>query len=119
MSALRISERILYPNGSIILRANSSKEAHTDVIFIENIALNVHRYVEDILHEAPVLYSPFIGDKLLLMRDIKNSGNQHLDKADIQRIDWSASSQDFNFIETFLRNVGPGLVVIEPMRFAL
>ena len=41
--------------------AGISTKAHTDLIFVENRALNAHRYVEDVPQEAVI---PFIIKRL-------------------------------------------------------
>lgn len=99
-----ISERLSFNGGSVMVWAGISREAHTDLIFVENGALNAHRYIEDILQNAVVPYSHFIGDGFVLMQDnarphVALVVNEYLDEVGIERMVWPACSPDFNPIE--------------------
>lgn len=99
-----ISERLSFNGGSVMVWAGISTEAHTDLIFVENGALNAHRYVEDILQETVVPFSHFIGDDFILMQDnakphVARVVNEYLNEVGIRRVDWPSCSPDLNPIE--------------------
>lgn len=99
-----ISERVSYNGGSVMVWAGISRDARTDLIFVENGALNAHRYIDEILQNAVVPYSHFIGDGFILMQDnarphVARIVNEYLDEVDIERMVWPACSPDLNPIE--------------------
>lgn len=99
-----ISERVSFNGGSVMVWAGISTEAHTDLIFVENGALNAHRYVEDVLQESVVPFSHFIGDGFVLMHDnarphVARVVTEYLTVVGIRTFDWPACSPDANPIE--------------------
>lgn len=99
-----ITELISYHGGSVMVWAGISANARTELLFVENGALNAHRYIEEVLQEAVV---PFVfGNQFILMHDnarphVARVVTDYLDEVGIERLDWPACSPDLNLIEHF------------------
>lgn len=99
-----ISERVSFRGGSVMVWAGISTEAHTELIFVENGAMNAHRYVEDILQDVVVPYSHFIGNDFVLMHDNARPHTarlvtEYLEAVGVRTLNWPACSPDLNPIE--------------------
>lgn len=99
-----ISPRTPFGGGSVMVWAGISIEARTDLVIIENGALNANRYIEECLAEHVIPFAPFVGDNFCLMHDnarphVARVVNDYLDEMDIQRLDWPPRSPDLNPIE--------------------
>lgn len=62
-------------DGSVMVWANLSTEALTELIFAENCALNPHKHVEDVLHKVVVLFPHSIQDVCLMHENAKQTIN--------------------------------------------
>lgn len=99
-----ISERLSFYGGSVMIWAGISREGRTNLIFVENGALNAHRYIEEILQEAVIPFAPLIGEEFILMQDnatphVAHVVNEFLDEVGIRRLEWPPYSPDLNPIE--------------------
>jgi hypothetical protein len=69
MNDMHLGKSIFFNGGSVMVWAGILTNAHSALIFVENGAVNAHRYVENILQEAVVPFYHFIGDGFVLMHD--------------------------------------------------
>jgi hypothetical protein len=53
----------------IMIWADISLKAHTDLMFVENGAMTAHRYILECVESHVILYAPFIGEHFLFMDD--------------------------------------------------
>ena len=99
-----ITERISYQGGSVMVWAGISNAARTDLVFVDNGAMNAHRYIEDVLGEHVIPFAPLIGENFILMQDnarphVAHVVTQYLEEVGVRTLDWPACSPDMNPIE--------------------
>jgi hypothetical protein len=84
--------------------AGISLEAHTDLVFVENGAMTVHRYILERVESHVVPYAPFIGENFLFMDDnarpyMARIVVRYLEQVGIRLLPWPVNSPDLNPIE--------------------
>ena len=99
-----ISPSTPFGGGSIMVWAGISMHARTNLVLIENGALNANRYIEECLADHVIPFAPFVGQNFVLMHDnarphVARVVEDYLDEMDVQRLDWPSRSPDLNPIE--------------------
>jgi hypothetical protein len=84
--------------------AGISLEAHIDLVFVENGAMTVHRYILECVESHVVPYAPFIAENFLFMDDnarphMAKIVVRYLEQVGIRLLPWPAHNPDLNPIE--------------------
>nr|CAH7753615.1 unnamed protein product [Callosobruchus chinensis] len=93
------SPRVGYQGGSLMVWAEISLEARTELYIIPRGSLTAVRYIDEILQDFVVLYVDFIRNNFILIYDnarphTERITQQYLNDVDIDVLEWLALSPD-------------------------
>ena len=75
-----------------------SLTARTDLVVIDNGAMNADRYIRNILEEHVVPFAPYIGENFIFMDDNARPHRarivqEYLEEVEVSRMEWPAKVQ--------------------------
>lgn len=103
-SRFNVVERVPFDGGSVMVWGGISAEAHTGLVFFDNVRMNAENYISNVLRDIVVPFAPLIGEEFLLWQDnarphVAQPTREYLHLTGIRTVDPPAISPDLNVIE--------------------